>query len=171
MEFYDVIEKRHSVRAFSDKKIEKEKLSKILAAAMKAPSAGNLQAYKIYAVKSAETKEALVGACMYQEFIAQAPVVLVFCSDIKQSEQKYGQRGAELYAPQDATIAAAYAQLAVAAEGLSSVWVGGFDPLEVSRIMDIPSFEVPVAVLPVGYAAEEPYITERRDAKEIIKEV
>lgn len=171
MDFYEVLEKRHSIRAFLEKEIEQEKISRIVNAAMQAPSAGNLQAYKIYHVQSSEAKQQLVGACMYQEFIAQVPLVLVFCTDIKQSENKYGQRGSELYATQDATIATAYAQLAATAEGLSSVWVGGFDPLEVSRIIKASSYEVPVAVLPIGYAAEAPEAAGRRPAEEILREV
>lgn len=171
MDFYELIKKRHSVREFQDKPVEKEKLKRILQAAGRAPSAGNLQAYKIYSVHSKEAKDALVGACSYQEFLSQAPTVLVFCADQKQSESKYEKRGFELYSVQDATIACAYAQLAAEAEGLGSVWVGGFDPLEVSRITQAMPFEVPVAILPIGYAAEKPEPTGRRPLGELVKEI
>ena len=96
---------------------------------------------------------------------------MVFCADQKEAESKYEQRGFELYSVQDATIACAYAQLAIAEEGLATVWVGGFDPLEVSRIIQAMPFEVPVAILPVGHAAEKPESTGRKPLKEIVKEI
>jgi len=171
MDFYDVLKKRHSVRAFQDKEIEKEKLEKIAAAFSLAPSAGNLQAYTVYLVKKQETKKELAEAALGQDFISQAPVTLVFCADQQQSAVKYGERGAELYAVQDATIAAAYAQLAAAAEGLGSVWVGAFDALEVSRILNLEPYHVPVAIIPLGYPAEIPKGRSRRNPKELLREI
>jgi nitroreductase len=171
MEFYEVLEKRHSVRDFSEKEIEQKKLQKVLEAAIKAPSAGNLQAYKIYAVRSSDAKKALVPAALYQEFLSGASVLLVFCADKEHSLAKYAERGAELYAVQDATIAAAYSQLAATAEGLSCVWVGAFDPLEVSRIVNAGPHEVPVAIISLGYAKGKALETGRRPIKEIVKEV
>lgn len=171
MEFYDLLRKRHSVRQFSDKALEPKKVRAIVDAALSAPSAGNLQSYKVRVIRSQEAKDALVGAAMYQEFVAKAPLVLVFCADLKRAESKYGQRGFELYAQQDATIACAYAQLAATEEGLGSVWVGGFEPLEVSRIIQAEAYEVPVAILVAGYTAEKPEATGRRPASQMVKEI
>lgn len=171
MEFYDVLKKRHSVRAFEDKGIEKEKLEKIIGAFTLAPSGGNLQAYKVYVVKTKGVRDELAAAALDQSSVAEAPVVLVFCADKEQSASKYGERGAELYAIQDATIAAAYAQLAASAEGLGSVWVGTFDPLEVSRLVRAEPYNVPVAIIPIGYPAEMPKGRDRKAIKEIVKEV
>ncbi len=171
MEFYDVLKARRSVRSFLGKDVEPEKLSAIVRAFISAPSAGNLQSYKVYVVRSPDARSALVPAADYQEFLAKAPVLLVFCADPRRAEPKYGTRGFELFAAQDATIAAAYSQLAAAAEGLASVWVGDFDPLEVSRVLSLLSFEVPVAIVALGYPAKEPEQTGRRPPKEIIREV
>ena len=110
MEFYEVLQRRRSVRSFLEKDIEKEKLSNVLKALMSAPSAGNLQSYVVYAVRSKDAKEALLPAMDYHESVAVAPILLVFCADPRRSETKYGQRGFELFAAQDATIAAAYSQ-------------------------------------------------------------
>jgi nitroreductase len=171
MDFFSVLKHRHSVRAFKEDEIEKEKVDRIIAAAMLAPSAGNLQAYLIFVVKNKEAKKKIASACYGQDFVAIAPLLLVFCADRERSYQKYEERGYELYSTQDATIAAAYAQLAAAAEGLGSVWVGAFDPLEVSRIMELEPHVVPVVLLPVGYAAEQPRMRERRPVNEIVKEI
>ncbi|MFH0737361.1 MAG: nitroreductase family protein [Candidatus Micrarchaeota archaeon] len=171
MDFYDVLRGRHSIRAFQDKNVDPESAKRIIDAAMSAPSAGNLQSYKVYIVSSPEAKAAIAGAAHYQEFLAKAPFILVFCADQRRAEAKYEQRGFELYSIQDATIACAYAQLAVAEEGLGSVWVGSFDPLEVSRIVHAMGFEVPIAMLPVGHPAEPGKKSARRPLKEMVKEV
>jgi nitroreductase len=171
MDFYDVLKRRHSVRAFQDRGVEEGKLKQIISAFTLSPSAGNLQAYIVYIVKEKRMKEELASAALDQSFIAEAPVVLVFCADQRRSEVRYGERGAQLYSIQDATIAAAYAQLAATAEGLGSVWVGAFDPLEVSRIVNAGPYTVPVALIPIGYPAEQPSRRERREIKEIVKEL
>ncbi len=171
MDFYDVIGKRRSVRAFQDKPVDAATLKKILDTVSLAPSAGNLQAYKITIIRTQELKEGLMSAAFDQESIINAPLVLVFSADEKRSEVKYGERGLEFYSLQDATIAAAYCQLAAAAEGLGSVWVGGFDTLEVSRLINAESYEVPVAIIPLGHPAEAPGRRERRHLKELVREM
>lgn len=171
MEFHEVLERRHSCRGYEEKGVEPEKVKGILDAVQSAPSAGNLQAYSVYLVKGREKKEELARAALDQDFIAQAPLVLVFCADKNRSEMKYGERGMELYALQDATIAAAYAQLAATQEGMASVWVGAFEPLEVSYLIDARSHEVPVAIMPIGYPAEGPEPRERRPLDEFVREV
>jgi nitroreductase len=171
MEFHEVLEKRHSCRDFEEKVIEEEKLQRIIKAVMSAPSAGDLQAYRIYVVKGKEKKEDIARAALDQGFLAGAPVVLVFCADKNESAAKYGDRGMELYALQDATIAAAYSQLAAEAEGISSVWVGAFEPLEVSYVVDAPAGVVPVALVPLGYRKGSPRLTPRKPQEEIVQEV
>lgn len=171
MDFYDVIEKRHSSRSFLNKDIEKKKLERILDAMSAAPSAGNLQSYKVYLLKKKEDKKKLAAAALDQDFIADAPVVLVFCADTKRSALRYGERGESLYCMQDATIAAAYAQLAAAAEGLSTVWVGAFDPFEAAQIIKVEPYDIIISILPIGYPAEKPEKTSRRPLKELTREV
>ncbi|OGY25962.1 MAG: nitroreductase [Candidatus Woykebacteria bacterium RBG_16_44_10] len=169
MEFQRLLKERHSVRAYQNKPIEEEKLNQILEAARSAPSAGNLQAYKICLVRDELVKQQLARAAN-QDFIAQASVVLVFLQDYDQSSQKYGQRGEELYSLQDATIACAYAQLAAADLGLGSVWVGAFDEEEVTKVVDVPSNLRPIAILPIGYPAEEPSQRTRRPLSDLVWE-
>ncbi|MGD8208196.1 MAG: nitroreductase family protein, partial [Thiohalocapsa sp.] len=118
-DFFETVRHRHSVRRYqSDMPVEAEKLHAVLETALAAPSAGDLQAYKIVVVTDRATREALADAAAHQGFVAEAPVCLVFCSDPQRSAETYGARGRELYTIQDATIAAAYAQLAVVAAGM-----------------------------------------------------
>ncbi len=168
MEFFDVVQERHSIRAFRAETIEPDKLQQILQAANQAPSAGNLQGYEIFVVQDAAKKAALAEAALNQEFIADAPVVLVFCTNAARSAQKYGRRGETLYTIQDATIACTFAMLAATAVGLASVWVGAFDTTAVQQIIGAPEGIVPVAILPIGYAAGSPRLTTRRELSDIV---
>ena len=154
MEFFELVRARHSVRAFTARPIEPEKLQAILGAANRAPSAGNLQAYEIYALSNRTELNLLAGAAR-QGFVAQAPLALVFCAHPARSAIKFGQRGASLYCIQDATIVCAYAQLAATALGLASVWVGAFDDAAVRRAVGVGKDLLPVAILPIGYAGEK----------------
>jgi nitroreductase len=171
MEFFEVVKNRHSIRVFKDKEIEKEKLEKLLFAANSSPSAGDLQAYQIFLVRRNILKMALAKAAYGQDFLTQAPVDLVFCTDPLRSSRKYGRRGSELYSIQDATISAAYVHLAAVDLGLGSVFVGAFDEGVVSKILNLIGSLRPIIILPVGYPDEEPDITPRRKINDLVKEV
>jgi nitroreductase len=170
MDFFKIVEDRRSMRKYSDKPVEEEKLHKILEIANKAPSAGNLQGYEIYVVRKLEQRQALVKAAWDQDFLAEAPVVLIFCSNPSRSETKYGDRGATLYSVQDATIACTYSQLAAKAQGLDSVWVGAFDEAAVSEVARLPSHLRPVVLLPIGYAGKVPSVRPRRELRDLVHE-
>lgn len=160
--------RRRSTRAFLPKPVEGAKLQRVLEAANSAPSAGDLQAYEIVVVKESARKRALATAALDQDFIAQAPVVLVFFANPSRSSSKYGSRGASLYCIQDATIAASYAQLAAVAQGLACAWVGAYDDGEVRRIVGAPHNLIPVAIIPIGYAGEVPEKTPRRSLEDLV---
>ena len=170
MEFLEVVKARHSIRAFTAKPIE-AKLQVILDAANRAPSAGNLQAYEIYAVAHRAVLVALADAAFGQEFIAQAPLALVFCANPRRSARRYAQRGTSLYCIQDATIACAYAQLAATALGLASVWVGAFNDDAVREAIGVGADLLPVAILPIGHAGEEPHESSRRSLNSLVHSI
>lgn len=168
MDFFAVLQARRSIRAFRSTPVEKATLERIVEAACRAPSAGNLQAYTLVLVRDPQRKRALAKAAWEQGFIAQAPVVLVFLADAPRSQRRYGQRGATLYAVQDATVACAYAQMAATALGLGSCWVGAFDDEAVRSLVNAPPDLRPVALLPIGYAAESPLPTGRRALNDFV---
>ena len=167
MELSELIRVRRSIRSYEDRPVEAEKIRTLLELVNLAPSAGNLQAYEIYRVTAARTRAALAHAAN-QSFIAHAPLILVFCANPGRSARKYGRRGKELYALQDATIAATYAMLAAADLGLSTVWIGAFDDAAVTAAVAAPVDWTPVAVLPIGYAAEMPEASPRRSLEELV---
>ncbi|MBK8510007.1 MAG: nitroreductase family protein [Candidatus Competibacteraceae bacterium] len=168
-DFFETVRHRHSIRKYQpDMAVEPEKLSAILEMASAAPSAGDLQAYRIVVVRDLAERQALVKACHQQPFIAEAPVCLVFCADPARSASVFGERGAKLYALQDSTIAATYAQLAIVAAGLGSTWIGYFEEDKILETLKLEPGLVPVALLSLGYPAELPEPSSRRRLDEVV---
>lgn len=169
-DFFETVRHRHSIRKYqTNRQVEAEKIHAILEMACAAPSAGDLQAYKIVVLSKQEDRIAIQQRAHNQTFISDAPVCLVFCSDPQRSAEKYGPRGEHLYAIQDATIAAAYAQLAAVAAGLASTWVGNFDEAEVKNYLDLDKNLTPIALIIIGYPAELPEPTTRRRLDDVVK--
>ncbi len=168
-DFFETVRHRHSIRKYQfDTPVEEEKLSAILEMACAAPSAGDLQAYHITVVRNARIRKRLAAAASGQQFIAEAPVVLVFSADPVRSAEKFGERGATVYALQDTTIAATYAQLAVVAAGLSSTWIGEFNEQQVREVLDLEADKVPLSMLSIGYPAETAELSPRRPLDEVV---
>lgn len=168
-DFFETVRHRHSIRKYRDDlAVEPEKLHAILEMACAAPSAGDLQSYHISVIRDADKRAELAQLAEGQQFIGEAPVALLFCSDPQRAAAKYGERGERLYAIQDATIAAAYAQLAVVATGMGSTWVGYFDGERIKQAFDLRSGLEPVAILSIGYPAELPEETPRRTLDEVV---
>ena len=168
MELFDTLQRRYSARAYQSKPVAASDLQRILQAANDAPSAGNKQAYEIVVVSDARRKRDLAQAAGDQQFIAEAPVVLVFLTNPDHNRDRYGERGARLYAVQDATVACAYAQLAATALGLATCWVGAYDDEAIAEIVRAPDSSQPVAILPIGYAADTARPRSRRPLASLI---
>ena len=168
-DFFETVRHRHSIRKYQrDMPVEAEKLHAILEMACAAPSAGDLQSYRIIVVRDPHKRAALQHAAQDQTFITEAPVCLVFCADPRRSANIFGERGAKLYAVQDTTIAAAYAQLAIVAAGMGSTWVGQFNETQVQNALDLEPDLMPIALLSLGYPAELPNLSARRRLQDIV---
>ncbi|MBK1672576.1 nitroreductase [Ectothiorhodospira shaposhnikovii] len=168
-DFFQTVRHRHSIRRYqADMPVEPEKLHAILETAVTAPSAGDLQSYRIICVKDPDLRARLAQASHGQDFISEAPICLIFCSDAARSTEQYGERGRDLFSIQDATIVAAYAQLAVVAAGMGSTWVGMFDEKAVADILALEPGLRPLALLCVGYPAELPESSHRRRLDEVV---
>ncbi len=146
---------RVSIRKYLPEDVSDELIVELLKAGNAAPSAGNLQARDFIVVRNPETKKLIAEAALEQMFIATAPVVIVVCANYPRSMRMYGERG-KLYAEQDATAAVENILLAAHALGLGAVWVGAFQEREISRILEIPEYARPIAIVPVGWPGERP---------------
>lgn len=170
MDIETIIKKRRSIRAFKDTLVEEEKIKKILFLINLAPSAGNLQAYKIFVVKNKEKIKKIARTTVgLRHFENLPPLLFIFCANPKESGGRYGKRGETLYSLQDATIACAYAQLIITSLGLGSCWVGAFEEEKIKEIINTNL--LPVAILPVGYPAENPFPHPRKSLTEIVQEI
>lgn len=168
-DFFETVRRRHSIRKYQpDMAVEREKLHAILEMACAAPSAGDMQPYRIVVIGEPEGRIALGRAAHNQSFVAEAPICLVFCADPQRSAAKFGERGARLYAIQDTTIAAAYAQLAVVAAGMGSTWIGQFNEDQVRAALNLEPGVIPIAMLSMGYPAEIPEPSPRRRLNEVV---
>lgn len=171
MNVIEAINARQSIRAYQSKAVEPEKLEIILSAANRAPSAGNLQAYQIYIVREQSIKDKLVEAAAGQKFVAQAPIVLVFCAVPQRSKEKFGEKGEKVYAMQDACAAVCNAMLAAVELGLGTCWVDAVFEDIAAKAINAPIGHQPVVILTLGYPAENPPRTPRRELSDLVIEV
>jgi nitroreductase len=161
MNVFQCIFKRRSIRRFKKEEVNDKLIGLMLYAATHAPSAGNTQEWEFIVVRDEKQKNKLAVAALHQNFIAEAPVVIVVCADLEKIGLKYGKRGEFLYFAQDTATAVQNILLSAHALGLGSCWVGAFDEEHVKEILKLPENLRPVAILPVGYPAEEPEMPER----------
>ncbi len=150
-DFLELVKERYSCRAFSDKPIEDEKLSKILEAGRIAPTARNNQPQVIYVAKS---KEAVELAKKCSPCIYNAPVVLIVGFD-KTKAASVPTRGNYNFGEVDASIVITHMMMEAADLGIASCWVGMFDPKLTHETFNISENVQLVSFLPIGYAAEE----------------
>ncbi len=152
MDFWQVIKKRHSVRSFdSQKDVSDKDIKKIIEAGKMAPSAGAIYPTNFLIIRDQKTKIEIAEAALGQYFISEAPVVIVVVADIEKTASRYGQRGRNLYAIQDAAAATENLLLAATALGLGTCWVGAFDEDKISQILKLEKSQRPLAIIPVGY--------------------
>ena len=171
MNVLEAIHARQSIRAYQARVVELEKLEAILAAANRAASAANLQAYQVYVVRDAARKQALVAAAAGQKFLATAPVVLVFAVDPVRSAAKFGPRGEQVYCMQDACAAVCNAMLAAVELGLGACWVDAVNEDLAGKAIGLPAGQRAAIILPLGYPAEQPPSTSRRPLSDLVTEL
>jgi len=166
MDVEKCIEGRRSIRSFKSKELTDQEIEEALRMANLAPSAGNLQARDFIVVKDEGTRNALSAAALSQNSLSEAPVVIVFCANLKRIGH-YGERGRTLYCLQDTAAAVENMLLYLHGRGFGGVWIGAFDESKVRKILHIPDEARPVALVPIGYPAEEGTKTQRMNLDRI----
>jgi len=156
MDLFEAIKGRRSIRAYRPDRIPDDVLEKVLDAARWAPSAGNCQPWDLIVVNDSKVKKNLCDAALGQDFIEEAPVVVVICANESRSAQVYGERGRRFYCLLDVAAAVQNLLLAAYALNLGTCWVGAFDDGMVAKVLWLPSGVRPVAIVPLGYPDEAP---------------
>ena len=151
----DVIMTRASVRSYTDQPVEKDKVEKMLKAAMAAPTARNQQPWAFIVVDSREILDELAETLPHAKMAAQAPLAIVACGDLTKSLSGVAQE----YWVQDVSAAIENLLLAAHAMELGAVWTGVYPIPErvndVVQVLSLPEHIIPLAVIPIGYPAGE----------------
>lgn len=161
MDFMTIAKQRCSVRSYTDRQVEQEKLEKILEAAHVAPTAANLQPVRLIAVQSEEGL-AKVGKATD---IYGAPLAIIVCADHDKAWVRPFDR--KQTGDIDASILTDHMMLQATELGLGTVWVCYFKPDVLSEQFELPANLEPVNILAVGYANEKPADPERHDQARI----
>ena len=171
MDFFTLAKNRYSVRKFSERSVEPEKLEKVLEAARVAPTAHNYQPFRIYVLKS---KDAIAKIRELTPCAFNAPIVLMvtICRDeqwVNELEKGF------LSGQVDAGIIGTHLMLEAWEQGLGSCWVAHFPPVKTADAFGLSPNEMPVFLLPLGYAADGVKASslheKRRSVTELVKEL
>ena len=154
METIQCIKSRTSIRRYKPEPITDVDIRDILEAAISAPSSGNSQDWEFIVVKNSQTKDLLSQAAFGQEFVSQAPLVIVVCCNYERN--RYGERGKTLYCIQNTAAAIENMLLAAWDKEIGSCWVGAFNEGRVKEILLLPENVRPLAIITLGYPDEKP---------------
>ena len=162
---YNIMLNRRSQRKFEAREIEDWKLEIIFAAADTAPTAGGFQGFEIFHIKTSDIKLKLVNAANKQPYV-NAPLVLVFCMNPTRVKMNFPPNILKKFSIQDATLAAAYSQLAAHSLGLSSIWIGMIDEKKVMEAINTDL--IPSSILCIGYPKKLLQPKPKREVSELI---
>jgi len=146
----DAIARRRSVRAYSDEEVPDSAIEALIEASYAAPSAGDIHPHRIVVVSDGTKRAALASACFGEEFVAEAPVSLVFFVDLSVARIGYGDRGIRLYSLLDVGAAIENMMLAAVELGLGTCWIGAFDEQDVCDLLEAPPDWRAVSVVTLG---------------------
>jgi nitroreductase len=157
MDFLKLAKERCSVREYESKKVEEEKLLKILEAGRVAPTATNSQPQRLIVVQEEEGLNKIKkGAKIYD-----APLAIIVCSDHANTwKRPYDDMDT---ADIDASIVTDHMMLQATQLGLGTVWICYFDPETIKEEFNIPENIEPINILAIGYAAGEVAAPDRHD--------
>ncbi len=164
MELQKALESRRSTRAFTERKLTRAEIEKLLRAATLAPSACNMQSWYFYVLADEAERAKLKGICA--DWIASAPVVFIVCTDRNGIVSRFGSR-AEKFPVQDTALAMENLLLKAADMGLGGCIIGAYKQEECTKAFNIPENHRIVALLPVGEPAREIPATERKPLAEV----
>jgi nitroreductase len=159
MSLFEVILSRRSIRSYENKEIPQEVLHQILEAGRQAPSAANRQPIRFVVVTNSEAKNEL-SKSLFGKHIKNAPTVIVGCAN--EESILTGK-----WAVVDATIALQNMVLAAWTLGIGSCWIGSFSEEKVKKLFEIPDKWKVVALLTLGYPAEQPKAKNRKPFEDL----
>ena len=165
MGFQELMSKRYSVRAYKPDPVSEAVLLKVLEAARLAPTAANRQPIQFVVLRTSGRGEELKR--IYQkDWLSQAPLVIVACAVYEGAWSRMDKKN---YSEVDATIAMDHLILAATDLGLGTCWIAAFDPQELRAALKLPEGVEPIALTPLGYAADQPKEKKRKPLSELVR--
>jgi nitroreductase len=159
MSLLDLILSRRSIRNYENKDLPEEVLKQILEAGRQAPSAVNRQPIRFVVVNDNDMMKNLCDN-LINRFVKYAPVAIVGCADVK--SLLTGK-----WAVVDTTIAMQNMVIAAWSLGIGSCWVGGCNEKEIKKLLKIPDKWKFVALLTLGYPAEQPKPRKKKQVEKL----
>lgn len=155
MDTFESIRNRRSIRAFNDRHIPDELISRCLEAARWAPSGGNTQPWSFVVTRDRE-KMVRFDPYHHQPWVEKAPVCIVCCVDPSTKRKKYDESMENLFISYlDLGAAIQNFLLAAWEVGLGTVWVAAFSPKKVRELCQIPDQIIIASLICVGYFDEQ----------------
>ncbi|MEE4114630.1 MAG: nitroreductase family protein [Marinilabiliaceae bacterium] len=175
----DVLNKRRTIRKYSNKAVDDALLNELLQAASRTSTTGNMQVYSIIVNRDSEMKEKLAPCHFNQPMVKDAPVVLTFCADFNRFNTWCRQREAVpgydnflsfITAAIDALIAAQTLCIAAEAKGLGICYLGTttYTADKIIDILELPKGVVPVTTITLGWPGEAPGQVDRLPLEAIV---
>ena len=165
-DFITLANSRFSVRSFSDKKVEQEKIDLILRAGQVAPTACNKQPQKIYVIQSIEALETL-QKCKHAHFGESLAFLVCYDASLCWTREYDNKASGDI----DASIVATHMMLQAWELGIGSTWIMHFNPEAVMHEFDLPESVVPVCILVMGYPAQEAVPSVLHNTKKELKDI
>lgn len=163
--FLDLAKERFSCRKLTAREIEPEKIDRILQATISAPTAKNIQPYKIWKVTSKAAKEKIQQVAKFP-FVKESAIIFVIGA--KKDTAFVRPFDNKNYFEIDAAIVATHLMLAVQDEGLGSTWVGYFDAPKLQELLpEMQGYDL-IAIFPVGYPADDAKPSNRHEERRAI---
>lgn len=166
MEFLELAKKRYSVRNYDTKKVEEEKLLKILEAGRLAPTAVNFQPQRLIVIQNEEGMNKL-KRCSANTY--GAPLVIIVCGDHNASWRRRQDNKDVLDI--DVSIVTDHMMLQATELGLGSVWIASFDSEMIRKEFNLPKNVEAINILAIGYAASETISNTIKDRKPLSETV
>lgn len=165
MEFFDVIQRRYSVRAYKPDPVEEVKLQRVLEAARLAPTAANRQPFQLLVLHTAG-RQAELARLYHRPWFVQAPIIICACAVASQAWVRESDRfNARLI---DVAIAMDHLILAAADQGLGTCWIANFNFEAARQVLNLPAEVEPVIFTPLGYPADQPGPKERKPLDQLV---
>ena len=164
MDLIPQIEHRTSIRQFADTTVDRDKLSRVLEAGRRAPSAKNRQPWRFIVVDNESQRKRIESAAFGQEHVGQAPIMVAACT----TNIDYRMPNGQWSYPIDIAISVSFMMLQAEAEELGTCIITTYDEQEVKDILTVPYSMRVVLILLLGHPAEKPLPAQRKPLKRVI---